>query len=540
MDQPASSSYPAGVEIRAPITSEYTQILSPEALAFVARLERTFRDRRRGLLERRVERQAEINAGIMPSFLASTEPVRDDQGWRVASTPPDLQRRHVEITGPTDRKMLINALNSGADVFMADFEDANSPTWSNLIEGQINLIEAIDGAITYTSPEGKYYRLNDKVAVLLVRPRGWHLDEKHVWVDGRPMSGSLFDFGLYFFHNARRLLAKGTGPYFYLPKMESHLEARLWNDVFLLAQELLGIPAGTIRATVLIETVLAAFEMEEILYELRQHASGLNAGRWDYIFSIIKKFAVRMEGCLLPDRAQVTMTVPFMRAYTELLVRTCHTRGAHAMGGMAAYIPSRRDPEVNEIALAKVREDKLRESKDGFDGTWVAHPDLVPVAVEIFDRALGDKPHQKERLREDVHVEADDLVNFCVDGGEITEKGLRLNINVGVQYIESWLRGVGAAALYNLMEDAATAEISRAQVWQWIHHPRGVLADGRKVTIELVRAMIPEELEKIRALWGDKLYTSGKFPLASQIFEDLVIRDDFVQFLTLSAYEYID
>jgi malate synthase len=408
-----------------------------------------------------------------------------------------------------------------------------------MVDGQVNLRDAIEGTITFTSPEGKYYALGKETAVLLVRPRGWHLEEKHVQVDGAPISGSLFDFGLFFFHNAQKLIQKGSGPYFYLAKLENHLEARLWNDVFILAQEALGIPRGTIRATVLIETILAAFEMEEILYELREHSAGLNAGRWDYIFSIIKKFRNQPE-LLLPDRVQVSMTVPFMRAYTELLVKTCHQRGAHAIGGMAAYIPSRKDPEVNEIALNKVREDKLRESGDGFDGTWVAHPDLVSVAMEVFDRALGDRPHQKDRLREEVDVKAADMIDFRVPGGEITEAGLRQNINVGVQYIESWLRGTGAAAIFNLMEDTATAEISRAQVWQWIHHPAAAFPDGRNITAAIVHQMMGEELEKIRSIYGEERFAAWKFDTASQIFESLVAGDDFVPFLTLAAYDYLD
>jgi malate synthase len=435
--------------------------------------------------------------------------------------------------------MMINAMNSGASVFMADFEDANSQTWMNLIEGHINLRDAIDRTITFTSPEGKKYSLNPTTAVLLVRPRGWHLDEKHVLVDGKPVTAAFFDFGLAFFHNARKLIEKGTGPYYYLPKMESHLEARLWNDVFNLAQDELGIPRGTIRATVLIETILAAFEMEEILYELRDHSAGLNAGRWDYMFSIIKKFR-NMPGFLLPDRAQVTMTVPFMRAYTKLLVKTCHQRGAHAIGGMAAYIPSRKDPEANQMALAKVTEDKVRESGDGFDGTWVAHPDLVPVAMQVFAKVLGDRPHQKDRLRQEVNTSASDLLDFRIPGGEITEKGLRLNINVAIQYIESWLRGTGAAAIYNLMEDTATAEISRAQVWQWVHSPQAYVSDGRKVTKEMFSQMVPEEMEKIKALFGEKLYSSGKFELARQIFGPLVLDDQFTEFFTLSAYQYLE
>jgi malate synthase len=530
---------PPGVEVAAPVPAAYETVLTPAALAFVAKLHREFNPRRLALLQRRAERQAALDAGQLPAFLPETAAIRADPTWQVAPTPADLQVRHVEITGPTDRKMLINALNSGADVFMADFEDANSPTWANMVEGQINLGDAITRQIDFTSPEGKAYRLNEKVAVLMVRPRGWHLPEKHLLVDGEAVSGALCDFGLFFFHNARRLLARGSGPYFYLPKLENHLEARLWNDVFNLAQDELGIPRGTIRATVLIETILAAFEMEEILYELRDHAAGLNAGRWDYMFSIIKKFRSRPD-FIFPDRAQVTMTVPFMRAYTNLLVQTCHKRGAHAMGGMAAYIPNRKNPEINEIALTKVRDDKLRESGDGFDGTWVAHPDLVPVAMQVFRRALGDKPHQKDRRREDVHVQGPELIDFRIPSGEITEVGLRTNISVALMYIESWLRGVGAVAIYNLMEDAATAEISRAQVWQWITSPLGRLADGRKVTQELYRSLLPEELEKIKALYGEKAFATGKFDLATQIFDQLVTAERFIEFLTPLAYEYLD
>src|SRR6202166_991600 len=431
----------AQVVIKGPNEGRSTEVLTPEALAFVGRLQREFGDRRLELLRMRDERQARLDAGEMPHFLADTRRVRESE-WRVANVPKDLRDRRVEITGPTDRKMLINALNSGARVFMADFEDANSPTWANLVEGQVNLIDAIERRIDFTSPEGKEYRLNDKVATLLVRPRGWHLDERHLEVDGKPVSGSLFDFGLYFFHNAKRLLGKGSGPYFYLPKLESHVEARLWNDVFNFAQDDLEIPRGTIRATVLIETILAAFEMEEILYELRDHSGGLNAGRWDYIFSIIKKFRADPT-FVLPDRAQVTMTVPFMRAYTELLVKTCHSRGAHAMGGMAAFIPSRRDPEVNEVALARVQEDKDREAGDGFDGTWVAHPDLVPLCKEVFDGVLGANPNQISRLREDVSVTAQDLLAVSKTPGVITEAGLRNDISVALQYLANWLAGNG-------------------------------------------------------------------------------------------------
>lgn len=527
------------IRISGPQSAAFTQILTPEAQRFIVRLQREFNPRRLGLLSRRAERQEAINSGHIPDFLAETAPIRSDPSWKVAETPADLQQRRVEITGPTDRKMLINALNSGADVFMADFEDANAPTWSNMIEGQINLYDAIRRKIDFTSPEGKTYRLNPKIAVLMVRPRGWHLDEKHVLIDGEPVSGSLFDFGLYFYHNARTLIENGSGPYFYLPKLESHLEARLWNDVFNLAQDDLGIPRGTIRATVLIETILAAFEMEEILYELRDHSAGLNAGRWDYMFSIIKKFRSR-PGFVFPDRVQVTMTVPFMRAYTNLLVKTCHARGAHAMGGMAAYIPNRRNPELNEIAMAKVRDDKLRESGDGFDGTWVAHPDLVPIAMEVFSHALGGKPHQKDRRRDDVRVDGSALIDFTIPGGEITEAGVRTNISVAVQYIESWLRGSGAVAIYNLMEDAATAEISRAQLWQWIHNPTGVMSDGRRVTLEVFQNFLSDELEKIRAIVGAGAFQSGKYHLAAEILAGLVAADQFPDFLTLEAYPYLD
>ncbi len=535
MNRMSSRALVEGVTIAAAVSPEFTGVLTPEALGFVARLEREFSRRRGELLARRAERQAALDAGEMPDFLSETQAVRSDPAWRVASTPPDLQKRWVEITGPTDRKMMINALNSGASVFMADFEDANSPTWENMVSGQINLRDAIEGSISFTNPDGKQYRLAEQTAVLMVRPRGWHLLEKHVLVDGQPISASLFDFGLYFFHNARSLLAKGSGPYFYLPKLESHLEARLWNDVFVLAQELLGVPRGSIRATVLIETILAAFEMEEILYELREHSAGLNAGRWDFIFSIIKKFHSRPD-FFFPDRAQITMTVPFMRAYTELLVKTSHQRGAHAIGGMAAYIPSRRDPEVNERALAKVREDKLRESGDGFDGTWVAHPDLVPVAYEIFEKALGQKPHQKERLRENVSVSAGELLNFSIPGGQISEEGLRHNINVALQYLEAWLGGSGAVAIYNLMEDTATAEISRAQVWQWVHHPAAFLSDGSKIDMEMYQRLAPEEMEKIRALVGETYFAEGKYDQARRIFDSLVSASEFVEFLTLAGY----
>ncbi len=463
-----------GVEI---LAARDDRVLTDEALSFVASLHRELNPRREGLLADRAERMQRLAAGELPDFLAATRQVRDDRDWRVAGAPADLQDRRVEITGPVDRKMVINALNSGARVFMADFEDANSPTWENCITGQANLIDAAERTISLDTPE-KSYSLNDEIATLLVRPRGWHLHEKHVLVDGAPVSASLFDFGLYMFHCAERLGERGSGPYFYLPKLESHLEARLWNDVFLAAQEQLGLPRGTVRATVLIETILAAFEMEEILYELREHSSGLNAGRWDYIFSTIKKFRDR-EDFVLPDRALVTMTVPFMRAYTELLVSTCHRRGAHAIGGMAAFIPSRRDAAVNEAALEKVADDKIREVNDGFDGTWVAHPDLVPTAKAEFDRVLADRPNQVSKLRDDVSVDAADLLAVSETPGSVSEDGVSLNVSVGIQYIGSWLAGVGAAAINNLMEDAATAEISRSQIWQWVRHGRVGQERGR-------------------------------------------------------------
>jgi malate synthase len=528
----------AGVDVRGPIEARFDEILTTQALEFVAGLHREFNPTRERLLAQRRDRQAELDAGTLPDFLPETRDVREGD-WTVAPVPDDLQDRRVEITGPTDRKMVINALNSGARMFMADFEDANSPTWRNMVEGHVNLTDAIERNIELETPE-KTYRLNDEVATLLVRPRGWHLVEKHVLVDGEPISASLFDFGLYFFHNAKRLLDKGTGPYFYLPKLESHLEARLWNDVFERAQDELGIPRGTIKATVLIETILAAFEMDEILYELREHSAGLNAGRWDYMFSIIKKFRTRPE-FVLPDRNAVTMTAPFMRAYTELLVKTCHRRGAHAMGGMAAFVPSRKDPERNEQALGKVREDKRREANDGFDGTWVAHPDAVPTALEEFDDVLGERPNQVERRRDEVDVSASDLLNVQATPGDITEEGLRNDVNVGIQYISAWLRGKGAAGIYGLMEDAATSEICRSQVWQWVHH--GVeLTDGRNVTPELVRWAEDEELERIRQEIGNDewFYSQGRPDLSRELFERVALSEDFVEFLTLPAYEYLE
>ena len=515
-----------GIEIRGEMTPEFAEILTPEALAFIAGLQRAFNGRRLALLQRRAARQKEIDAGQMPDFLPETAEIRAAE-WTVASIPDDLQDRRVEITGPVDRKMVINALNSGASVYMADFEDAHSPTWPATIEGQINLRDAATRSITFTSPEGKSYKLNEQTAVLLARPRGWHLNEKHLLVDGEPMSASLFDFGLYFFHNARNLLARDTGPYFYLPKLESHLEARLWNDVFVMAQERLGLPNGTIRATVLIENILAAFEMDEILWELRDHSAGLNCGRWDYIFSAIRKFQKHPD-FYLPDRAQVTMTTPFMRAYSQLVIKTCHRRNIHAMGGMAAQIPIKNDPEANEAALAKVRADKEREAKDGHDGTWVAHPGLVAIAREIFDKYMPT-PNQIHRKRSDVEVKAADLL--AIPTGTITAAGLRTNIDVGIRYMAAWLSGNGCVPIYNLMEDAATAEISRSQVWQWVKH--GVrMSDGRTVTPELVKAAVDREL-------AEKPGTPNK-KLAAQLFSEMMTKGEFSEFLTLVAYDYID
>ena len=511
-----------------------SSVLTSEAVAFLASLALTFEPRRRELLEGRNARQQRIDAGELPNFLPETEHVRKAD-WTVAPIPKDLQDRRVEITGPVDRKMIINALNSGASVFMADFEDANSPTWQNNIEGQFNLRDAVNETIVFESPEGKRYELAPKTATLLVRPRGWHLVEKHFLVGGEPISGSLFDFGLYFFHNTKRLIEKGSGPYFYLPKMESHLEARLWNDVFNFAQDALGVRRGTIRATVLIETILAAFEMDEILYELRDHSAGLNCGRWDYIFSFIKKFRNRPD-FVLPNRAQVTMERHFLDAYVRLLIKTCHRRGIHAMGGMAAQIPIKGDPAANEKALDKVRQDKLREVKAGHDGTWVAHPGLVPVAKEIFDQYMKE-PNQISRLREDVHVAPQDLLE--VPDGDITEEGLRWNIDVGLRYLGAWLQGLGCVPIYNLMEDAATAEICRAQVWQWVKHG-AKLNDGRRVDAALVRQAIREQTEKLRNEIGAAKFSSTRFPIACDMFETMMTSTDFPEFLTLVAYNYID
>src|SRR3954464_7909494 len=521
---------PEGVAISGPITREFASILSPEALTFLAKLHRKFEPRRQELLALRAQRQMEFDAGALPDFLQQTKKSREAE-WIVAPQPKDMLDRRVEITGPTDRKMVINALNSGASTFMADFEDANCPTWHNMVDGQINLRDAVRRSITLEQ-NGKQYRLKDRTAVLIPRPRGWHLDEKHVMVDGKPVSGSLFDFGLFFFHNAKELLARGSGPYFYLPKMESHLEARLWNDVFVFAQKEIGVPQGSIKATALIETVVAAFEMDEILYELREHSSGLNIGRWDYIFSCIKKFRADRDFCLA-DRAQVTMTAPFMRAYALLLVKTCHRRGAPAMGGMAAQIPIKNDPKANDAALEKVRQDKLREVTDGCDGTWVAHPALVPVAKEVFDKHMP-QPNQYARQRPDVSVAAKDLLAFQPDR-PITETGLRNNISVGIQYLGSWLAGNGCVPVFNLMEDAATAEISRSQIWQWIRSPKGVLDDGRKVTVALFRELLGEELAKVKSAMSE-----GKYDDAAQLFERITADDNYVKFLTPRPYQLID
>jgi malate synthase len=531
---PDNSPSPA-LEITGEMSPAYADILTPDALSFVENLVRQFSPTRRELLQKRVERQQQVSAGELPGFLPSTADIRA-KDWTVAPIPPDLQDRRVEITGPVDRKMIINALNSGSNVFMADFEDSNSPTWKNNVDGQINLRDAANGTIAFSSPEGKQYSLGENTAVLMVRPRGWHLVEKHARLDGEPVSASLFDFGLYFYHNARTLLDKGTGPYFYLPKLQSHLEARLWNDVFVMAQDELGIPQGSIRATVLIETIWAAFEMDEILYELRDHSSGLNCGRWDYIFSIIKTFRNKPE-FTLPDRSLVTMATHCMRSYSLLAIKTCHRRGIHAIGGMAAQIPIKNDAKANEDALQKVRADKERESSDGHDGTWVAHPGLVAIAKKFFDDKMP-QPNQIELLRADVDVTAEDLLT--VPEGEITEQGLRHNINVGILYMAAWLAGNGCVPIYNLMEDAATAEISRSQIWQWIHHPNGVLNDGTKVTQELCHRLFDEEMEKIRALVGDEQFTGGTYARARELMEGIVTSDDLTEFLTLVGYEYLD
>jgi malate synthase len=525
------------IQLLGPMESGFEDVLTPDALDFLAALEQEFGPRRAELLDARAERRAALRSGDRLDFLSQTGQVREAD-WSVAPPPADLTQRWVEITGPTDRKMMINALNSGADGFMADLEDANAPTWHNMVTGQINLRDAVAGSITYRSSDRRHYELGPDPATLLVRPRGWHLPERHLLIDARPVSGSLFDFGLYFFHCGWASVQRGGGPYFYLPKMESHLEARLWNDVFCFAQDASGMPRGTIRATVLIETLPAAFEMDEILYELREHSAGLNAGRWDYIFSSIKCFADRPE-MVLPDRADVTMTVPFMRAYTDLLAATCHRRGAHAMGGMAAFIPSRQDPAANERAFAAVRADKEREVSQGYDGTWVAHPDLVPVAREVFESGLDGTPNQLERRRDDLVVTANQLQDLAGTPGQITEAGLRTNISVGFQYVSFWLSGRGAAAINSLMEDAATAEISRTQIWQWVHHACE-LADGRTVTVELVRQLIDEETEGIRRSVGEEVWRAGRPAETRELFDRVALSPELAQFLTLVAYEYLD
>jgi len=528
---------PENVEITAPSRERYDEILTPQALSLLATLQRELGARRTELLAARGVRQQDLIAGGTLDFLPQTKDIRQDASWRVAPPAPGLVDRRVEITGPTDKKMTINALNSGASVWLADFEDANTPLWDNMVTGQLNLKDALDRVIDYTAADGKQYRLrpDGELPTIVARPRGWHLEEKHLLVDGGRMSGSLFDFGLHLCHCAKRQIDKGRGPYFYLPKIESHLEARLWNDAFNIAQDFLGIPRGTIRATVLIETIPAAFEMDEILYELKDHSAGLNAGRWDYLFSVIKKFRTRGREFVLPERNAVTMTAPFMRAYTELLVHTCHKRGAFAVGGMAAFIPSRKDPEVNATALAKVRDDKTRESADGFDGSWVAHPDLVPLCREVFDSVLGSRPNQLDKLREDVSVSAADLLAIAKTPGEITEAGLRNNISVGLQYLAAWLGGNGAVGIFNLMEDAATAEISRSQVWQWLHNDIE-LADGPRVTRDLVERIIGEELAKIRATPGADL-DEARLGQATVLFKEVALADDYADFLTVPAYE---
>lgn len=518
--------------ISAAVTPEFAQILTPEALALVEKLHRTFEPRRQQLLQARIERTQRLDAGERPDFLAATKSIRESD-WTIAPLPKDLQCRRVEITGPVERKMIINALNSGADSYMTDFEDSNAPNWHNQIQGQINLREAVRRTISLEQ-NGKVYRLNNRVATLVVRPRGWHLDEKHVAVDGQRVSGGIFDFAVFMFHNAKELVARGSGPYFYLPKMESHLEARLWNDIFVMTQQELGLPQGTIKATVLIETILAAFEMDEILYELREHSAGLNAGRWDYIFSCIKKFKMDRNFCLA-DRSKITMTVPFMRAYALLLLKTCHKRQAPAIGGMSALIPIKQDPEANEKAMAGVRSDKARDAGDGYDGGWVAHPGLVPIAMEEFKKVLGDQPNQIDKQRDDVQVSAVDLLNFQPEG-PITEAGLRNNISVGIQYLGAWLAGNGCVPIFNLMEDAATAEISRSQVWQWLRSPKGKLEDGRMVDVALVRQWITEEMPKIRAAVGEQAFVAT-YVRAAEIFEQMCTREDFTEFLTLPLYE---
>ena len=531
----APTSLPEPLDVRAPVPSDLAEVLTPDALRFVQALVLQFGPARDALLSARTERQRHIDAGAWPTFLPATESIRQGE-WQVAPIPPDLLDRRVEITGPVDRKMIINALNSGSSVFMADFEDSNAPTWDNVLRGQLNLRDAVRGTISYTSPEGKVYQLNERPAVLMVRPRGWHLDEKHIVLDGRPVPASLVDFGLYLFHNARALLDKGTGPYFYLPKLEGHLEARLWNQVFVRAQDLLGIPQGSIRATVLVETILAAFEMDEILYELRDHSAGLNCGRWEYIFSLIKTFPGN-PAFTLPDRDQVTMTSPCMRAYSQLTIRTCHRRGIHAMGGMAAQIPIKGDPDANQEALAKVVADKEREARDGHDGTWVAHPGLVPLARSVFDERMP-AANQIDVSREEVAVTPADLLT--VPAGTITERGVRHNIDVAIQYMAAWLSGNGCVPIYNLMEDAATAEISRSQLWPWVHHDNARLPDGSRVTPALVGRLFDEELGRLRTRLGDREFTAGRHELAARLIRDIVLRDAFTPFMTTVGYEHLE
>jgi malate synthase len=520
------------VQVAGPPVAGEAEVLTPEALALVGELEQRFGARRRELLAERTRRRERFSAAGGPDFLPETAAVREDPSWRVAPAPPALTDRRVEMTGPTDAKMAVNALNSGAKVWLADLEDASTPHWRNVIGGQVSLRHAVRRTLEFTSPDGREYRLNEgDLAVMVVRPRGWHLDERHVTLDGRPVTGAFVDFGLHFAHNAQELLARGAGPYYYLPKMESHLEARLWEDVFTYAEERVGVPAGSIRATVLIETLPAAFEMEEILYELRSHASGLNAGRWDYLFSAIKVLRDAGDQFVLPDRSAVAMTAPFMRAYTELLVSTCHRRGAFAMGGMAAFIPSRRDPEVNERAIAQVRADKEREAGDGFDGSWVAHPDLVPVCREVFDATLGERPNQLDKLRDDVRVTRDQLLDLAATPGAVTEQGLRTNVSVALQYLAAWLGGSGAVGINNLMEDAATAEISRSQIWQWVHHGTP-LEDGRPVTAALVATILSEETAKLEGL--------PHLAEAAELFGTVALADDYADFLTVPAYALVD
>lgn len=526
------------VKILPELKEEYKKILTPEAVKFIAELHRKFNHTRKSLLSDRQRVQEEIDSGKMPTFSERTRAIRDDNSWVVGDTPSDLQDRRVEITGPVERKMMINALNSGANVFMADFEDSNSPTWDNTLQGQINLIDAVNKTISFVNSEGKEYKLNENTATLIVRPRGWHLTEKNVLVDEEEMSASIFDFGLYFFHNFKKLMHRRSAPYFYLPKMENHREARLWNDIFVEAQKEVNIPVGTIKVTVLLETILASFEIDEILYELRDHIVGINAGRWDYIFSIIKKFRNR-KGFCLPDRSQVTMSVPFMKAYCDILVKTCHKRNAHAIGGMSAFIPSRKDVKVNEVAMFKVKEDKLREVNMGFDGTWVAHPDLVPVAKEIFDQKLGRNQNQKENLREDVYVESNELIDFNLPNTSVTETGVRSNIDIAIRYMASWLSGVGAAAIHNLMEDAATAEISRSQLWQWLHNGNVLLDGEQQFTQEVFNKLLAQEVEKIKNEVGEENFNKYRYKEAKDLIEDFVVNRDFADFITLRAYRMI-